>query len=92
MNHDTIAGRRVLVTAAATGIGATVAARFAEAGARVFVCDVDAEALDRYLAAHPSITGRPADVAAPEEVAACAESSNRSSTSLDRIAPISTRS
>ena len=34
VSRDDIAGKRVLVTAAATGIGATIAARFAQAGAR----------------------------------------------------------
>ena len=70
MNHDDIAGKRVLVTAAATGIGATIAARFAEAGARVFVCDVDDEALTAYLATHAEIAGRQADVASAADVAA----------------------
>jgi NAD(P)-dependent dehydrogenase (short-subunit alcohol dehydrogenase family) len=60
---DDIAGRRVLVTAAAAGIGATVAARFAAAGAEVHVCDVDEDALRGYLAGHPGITGQVADVA-----------------------------
>ncbi len=68
MRLDDIAGKRVLVTAAAGGIGATVAARFAEAGARVYVCDVDGEALAAYLAAHPDIAGRPADVASAADV------------------------
>jgi NAD(P)-dependent dehydrogenase (short-subunit alcohol dehydrogenase family) len=68
VNLDDIAGRRVLVTAAATGIGATIAARFAEAGAGVYVCDADGPALAAYLAAHPDIGGREADVASAEDV------------------------
>jgi NAD(P)-dependent dehydrogenase (short-subunit alcohol dehydrogenase family) len=68
VNHDDIAGKRVLVTAAATGIGATIAERFAHAGARVFVCDVDDEALTAYLATHPDIAGRRADVASAGDV------------------------
>jgi NAD(P)-dependent dehydrogenase (short-subunit alcohol dehydrogenase family) len=68
MKFDGIAGKRVLVTAAGSGIGATVAARFAEAGAHVFVCDVDAPALEAFLAAHPPVGGRPADVASPASV------------------------
>jgi NAD(P)-dependent dehydrogenase (short-subunit alcohol dehydrogenase family) len=60
---DDITGKRVLVTAAAAGIGATIAARFAATGAHVYVCDRDEDALDRYLAAHPRIAGRVADVA-----------------------------
>jgi NAD(P)-dependent dehydrogenase (short-subunit alcohol dehydrogenase family) len=68
MKHEDIAGKRVLVTAAATGIGATVAERFAKSGARVYVCDVDEEALTAYLAAHPDIAGRKADVASAGDV------------------------
>ena len=61
-------GRRVLVTAAASGIGATVAARIAEAGARVYVCDSDEAVLRAYLRDHPGIGGGVADVAAPGDV------------------------
>jgi len=35
----------VMVTAGAAGIGAAIAESFAAAGARVFICDVDASAL-----------------------------------------------
>ena len=68
MTHHGVDGRRVLVTAAASGIGATVAARFAEAGAVVYVCDVDGAALEAYLAAHPRVGGQVADVAAQADV------------------------
>jgi NAD(P)-dependent dehydrogenase (short-subunit alcohol dehydrogenase family) len=61
-------GRRVLVTAAATGIGRRVAERFADEGARVHVCDVDAGALKTFGAAHPSITATLADVAYPSDI------------------------
>jgi len=70
VNRDDIAGKRVLVTAAATGIGATIAARFAERGARPYVCDVDGDALAAYLSAHPDIAGRQADVASDADVEA----------------------
>ena len=65
---DDIAGKRVLVTAAASGIGATIAARFAAAGAEVHICDADEEAVHAYLTGHPDITGQVADVADPGEV------------------------
>ena len=38
-------GQRVVITAAGAGIGRATAKRFADAGASVFVCDVDASAL-----------------------------------------------
>ena len=69
MVYDGIAGARVLVTAAASGIGARVAERFSDAGARVHVCDVDAAALDRFLADHGGMDGDVADVAVPDDVA-----------------------
>ena len=40
-----IAGLRVLVTAGAAGIGREIVAAFAEEGARVFTCDLDAKGL-----------------------------------------------
>lgn len=40
-------GLRVLVTGAAAGIGWVIAETFLTAGARVFVCDCDGDALDR---------------------------------------------
>ena len=61
-------GRRVLVTAAAAGIGRTIASRFADAGARVHVCDVDDEALASLRDERPEIAGTRADVAAPADV------------------------
>jgi NAD(P)-dependent dehydrogenase (short-subunit alcohol dehydrogenase family) len=72
MNGDTpasIAGKRVVVTAAATGIGAAVAARFAAAGAAVHVCDRDGGDLAAYLDAHPGIGGTVADVSDADDVA-----------------------
>ena len=68
MQYDGIEGKRVIVTAAASGIGAQVARRFAAAGARVFVCDVDADAVAAYRAADPGIGATVADVAAPADV------------------------
>lgn len=64
-----LAGKRVLVTAAASGIGAVVARRFAEAGARVAVCDVDGARLEGFLAADPDLVGAQADVAEASDVA-----------------------
>lgn len=42
-----LSGRRVIITAGASGIGAALADAFAERGARVHLCDVDDGALSR---------------------------------------------
>lgn len=54
--------RRILVTGGAAGIGAALAARFAGEGARVAVCDADADAVAAFGQAHPGIAGFVADV------------------------------
>jgi NAD(P)-dependent dehydrogenase (short-subunit alcohol dehydrogenase family) len=58
-----LSGKRVIVTAGAAGIGAAIAAAFAERGARVHVCDVDEQA----LAASPHPKSR-ADVSRREDI------------------------
>jgi len=83
MKSNDIAGKRVLVTAAATGIGATIAERFAEAGARVFVCDIDGEALAAYLGTHRDIVGQRADVASAVDVEAFVDAAVRHLGGLD---------
>ncbi len=55
-------GQRVLITAGASGIGLVLARRFAAQGARVAVCDADADALARVAKEHPDIIARQADV------------------------------
>ncbi|HYB57290.1 MAG TPA: SDR family oxidoreductase [Alphaproteobacteria bacterium] len=57
------AGLRVLVTAAADGIGRVIADRFIDHGARVYVCDIAGESLARYLALQPGALGMQVDVA-----------------------------
>lgn len=54
-------GLRVVITAAGAGIGHATATLFADQGAQVWVCDVDAEALAR-VCQHARIEGRLADV------------------------------
>lgn len=58
-----IAGKRVLVTAGGAGIGQTVASAFLVAGARVWICDIDAEALAETRSAHPELGTSLTDVA-----------------------------
>src|SRR5689334_1671372 len=61
-------GLKVLVTAGASGIGATVAKAFSEAGARVHVCDIDRAALDRLATEVPGVTTSMADASIEREV------------------------
>jgi NAD(P)-dependent dehydrogenase (short-subunit alcohol dehydrogenase family) len=62
-------GLKVLVTGGAAGIGATIAEGFLEAGARVYVCDIDAQALDGFRQRHPGALGAVTDVGRAEDAA-----------------------
>ena len=55
-------GLRVLVTAGAAGIGAAIAEAFIEAGAKLLICDVDAEALVNFAEVHPGTFATQTDV------------------------------
>lgn len=59
---------RVLITAGAAGIGKAFATTFADAGARVFVADLDADALAALRQERAGIGGLRADVADPGQV------------------------
>jgi NAD(P)-dependent dehydrogenase (short-subunit alcohol dehydrogenase family) len=65
MSH---AHQRVLITAAASGIGLVAARAFAAAGARVFICDVNAAELQHTLATHPQLAGVVCDVSDEAQV------------------------
>src|SRR5512142_1114059 len=66
--NDSAAELRVLITAGAAGIGRAIASTFAEVGAKVFVCDIDADALSRFRAAYPQVGATLTDVAMPDQV------------------------
>jgi len=68
MELEGIAGKRVIVTAAARGIGRVVAERFAQAGALVHICDIEAAAVDAFVDSHPGCGGSVADVATQSHV------------------------
>jgi NAD(P)-dependent dehydrogenase (short-subunit alcohol dehydrogenase family) len=63
-----VAGKRVMITAAASGIGRTVAKTFLENGALVFICDISEGRLEQCQAELPGIEGFPADVSDPIQV------------------------
>jgi NAD(P)-dependent dehydrogenase (short-subunit alcohol dehydrogenase family) len=60
---SSLAGLRVLITAGASGIGLVIAQGFIEAGARVFVCDIDKLSLEQAIKSQPGLMGCEADVA-----------------------------
>ena len=61
-------GARVIVTAGGSGIGGVIAGSFADAGARVFTCDVDAALVERVRAGDRAMGAVVADVAHPADV------------------------
>ena len=62
-------GRVVWVVGASSGIGEALAARLAQAGARVVVSARSAEALEAFARAHPGSVALPLDVSAPSDAA-----------------------
>jgi NAD(P)-dependent dehydrogenase (short-subunit alcohol dehydrogenase family) len=63
-----VTGKRVLVTAGASGIGLAIARAFAAAGAHVCACDVDDVGLASLSKAEPLIDPQRGDVADPKSV------------------------
>lgn len=63
-----IDGRRVLVTAGASGIGRSVADALLSHGARVHVCDIADDALAAFVEAHPGAGVTKADVSNDADV------------------------
>jgi NAD(P)-dependent dehydrogenase (short-subunit alcohol dehydrogenase family) len=55
-------GKRALVTAGAAGIGLAISRTFTEHGARVHICDIDRDALQRARDALPQVSQTVADV------------------------------
>ena len=60
--------QRVMITAAAAGIGRVIARAFAAGGAKVHICDVNEAALDGFRAENPQIAATMVDVAREGEI------------------------
>ena len=78
-----LAGKRALVTGAAAGIGAAIAATYRDAGARVHVCDVDTRALDAFVARYPDISTSVTDVSDDDAVGRLFDDATRALGGLD---------
>jgi len=63
-----IAGSRVIVTAGGGGIGNVIVRAFAEAGASVFTCDVDAALVEAVRKSRPGVGATVADIAVEADV------------------------
>lgn len=59
---------RVMITAAASGIGRSIAESFAADGGRVHICDVDEAALKDFRSCHPRIAAALVDVSRQSEL------------------------
>jgi len=64
-----LTGRRVLVTAGANGIGRAITEAFASAGAKVFVCDINEESLQRLEKHLPGVVTSACDISDRESAA-----------------------
>jgi len=84
-----LAEKRVLVTGGASGLGLAIARRFAAAGARLVLADIDAKALEAAAAGLALDGGRvatcPMDVAVPDSVAAARDRIHREGGPIDVV-------
>src|ERR1700749_1888415 len=70
-------GLRVLVTAGASGIGAAIASAFAEADAKIHICDINDAALAASQTAFPRYHASTADVADETQVVSLFETQRK---------------
>jgi NAD(P)-dependent dehydrogenase (short-subunit alcohol dehydrogenase family) len=78
-----LAGKRVLVTAGGAGIGRAIATAFLAERARVWICDIDPEALAETRSAHPELGASRTDVADASAVDAMFEALRQAFGGLD---------
>jgi len=63
MNYEKLLeGKKALITAGADGIGYAIAQRFEKAGAKVFVCDINDEAVNKANLADDNIKASVCDL------------------------------
>ena len=60
--------KRVIITAGAGGIGREITRLFVEAGAKVFICDIDDNALENTLSSFDNVAGARVDVGYPHQL------------------------
>jgi len=77
------AGRHIVITGAASGIGRACAARFAEAGARVVIADLDGDAAQAAAAEIEGALAVRADVGREREVASLIETARAHNGPID---------
>lgn len=78
-----VKGSRVIITGAAAGIGAVMAQRFMDEGARVHILDADGDALDRFASEHPGVTASLCDASDPDAVCRAFEESQAALEGVD---------
>ncbi|BCQ26359.1 3-oxoacyl-ACP reductase FabG [Caballeronia sp. NK8] len=78
-------GLRVLITGAASGIGAAMAQAFVEADAQVVICDVDAVAVEAFTSTSASLHGCVADVSDSNQVDEVVAATGRALGGLDLL-------
>ena len=71
--------QRVLITAGAAGIGREFARAFAATGAKVFVCDIDENALEAIAKEIPGLIARVCDMARRADIEAWCPTRSRAS-------------
>ena len=67
MSFD-FSSKRIIITAAGGGIGRETLRLFNEAGAKVFICDINENGLNAALSAYDNVDGIVADVSDPESI------------------------
>jgi len=78
-------GLRVLISGAASGIGAAIADAFVETDAQVYVCDVDSAAIEKTRQRNPKLHTGVADVANREQVDAVMDDARAKLGGLDLL-------